>query len=67
MGKKLKITEDQLNRLVENKDKFQEEPVETTEEEMVDLPEEEDDENQLNESVKVYKSEFDRYLKGPKQ
>jgi hypothetical protein len=67
MGKKLKITEDQLKRLVENKDKFQEEPVETTEEEMVDLPEEEDDENQLNESVKVYKSEFDRYLKGPKQ
>jgi hypothetical protein len=67
MGKKLKITEDQLKRLVENKDKFQEEPVETTEEEMLDLPEEEDDENQLNESVKVYKSEFDRYLKGPKQ
>jgi hypothetical protein len=67
MGKKLKITEDQLKRLVENKDKFQDEPVETTEEEIVDLPEEEDDENQLNESVKVYKSEFDRYLKGPKQ
>lgn len=67
MGKKLKITEDQLKRLVENKDKFQEEPVETTEEEMVDLPEEENDENQLNESVKVYKNEFDRYLKGPKQ
>jgi hypothetical protein len=67
MGKKLKITEDQLKRLVENKDKFQEEPVGTTEEEMVDLPEEENDENQLNESVKVYKNEFDRYLKGPKQ
>jgi hypothetical protein len=66
MGKKLKITEDQLKRLVENKDKFQEEPVETTEE-VVDLPEEENDENQLNESVKGYKSDFDRYLKGPKQ
>jgi|688.fasta_scaffold1508382_2 hypothetical protein len=67
MGKKLKITEDQLKRLVENKNKFQEEPVEATEEEVIDLPEEENDENQLNESVKVYKSEFDRYLKGPKQ
>lgn len=66
MGKKLKITEDQLKRLVENKDKFQEEPAETTEE-VVDLPEEENDENQLNESVKGYKNEFDRYLKGPKQ
>lgn len=66
MGKKLKITEDQLKRLVENKDKFQEEPVETTEE-VVDLPEEENDENQLNESVKSYKTDFDRYLKGPKQ
>lgn len=67
MGKKLKITEDQLKRLVENKNKFQEEPVEATEEEVIDLPEEENDENQLNESVKVYKNEFDRYLKGPKQ
>jgi hypothetical protein len=52
---------------VENKNKFQEEPVEATEEEVIDLPEEENDENQLNESVKVYKNEFDRYLKGPKQ
>ena len=37
MGKKFKITEDQLKRLVENKDKFQEEPVETTEEEMTQM------------------------------
>jgi hypothetical protein len=59
MGKKFKITEDQLKRLVENKNKFQEDPTVK--------PEEETTEVQLNESVKSYKTDFDRYLKGPKQ
>jgi hypothetical protein len=59
MGKKFKITEDQLKRLVENKNKFQEDPTVK--------PEEETTEVQLNESVKGYKTDFDRYLKGPKQ
>jgi hypothetical protein len=64
MGKKFKITEDQLKRLVENKDKFQEEPVEATEEEMVDLPEEEEevDDTQLNEDVEKIKAQFKRFL-----
>jgi hypothetical protein len=64
MGKKFKITEDQLKRLVENKDKFQEEPVEATEEEMVDLPEEEEevDDTQINESVEKIKAQFKRFL-----
>jgi hypothetical protein len=64
MGKKYKITEDQLKRLVENKDKFQEEPVEATEEEMVDLPEEEEevDETQINEAVEKIKAQFKRFL-----
>ena len=64
MGKKFKITEDQLKRLVENKDKFQEEPVESTEEEMVDLPEEEEevDDTQINESVEKIKAQFKRFL-----
>lgn len=64
MGKKFKITEDQLKRLVENKDKFQEEPVETTEEEMVDLPEEEEetDDTQINESIQKIKDQFKRFL-----
>jgi hypothetical protein len=64
MGKKFKITEDQLKRLVENKDKFQEEPVEATEEEMVDLPEEEEevDDTQINEAVEKIKSQFKRFL-----
>ena len=64
MGKKFKITEDQLKRLVENKDKFQEEPVEATEEEMVDLPEEEEevDETQINEAVEKIKAQFKRFL-----
>ena len=59
MGKKFKITEDQLKRLVENKNKFQEDPTVKTEEETTEV--------QLNESVKTYKTDFDRYLKGPKQ
>ena len=59
MGKKFKITEEQLKRLVENKDKFQDDPTVK--------PEEETTEVQLNESVKIYKADFDRYLKGPKQ
>jgi hypothetical protein len=59
MGNKFKITEDQLKRLVENKDKIQEDPTVK--------PEEETTEVQLNESVKTYKTDFDRYLKGPKQ
>jgi hypothetical protein len=63
MGKKFKITEDQLKRLVENKDKFQEEPVESTEEETIDLPEEEETEdNQINEAVEKIKSQFKRFL-----
>jgi hypothetical protein len=64
MGKKFKITEDQLKRLVENKDKFQEEPVEATEEEMVDLPEEEEevDDTQINEAVEKIKAQFKRFL-----
>lgn len=64
MGKKFKITEDQLKRLVENKDKFQEEPVESTEEETVDLPEEEEetDDNQINESVEKIKAQFKRFM-----
>jgi hypothetical protein len=64
MGKKFKITEDQLKRLVENKDKFQEEPVETTEEEIVDLPEEEEetDDIQINESIQKIKDQFKRFL-----
>jgi hypothetical protein len=64
MGKKYKITEDQLKRLVENKDKFQEEPVEATEEEMVDLPEEEEevDDTQINEAVEKIKAQFKRFL-----
>jgi hypothetical protein len=64
MGKKFKITEDQLKRLVENKDKFQEEPVESTEEEMVDLPEEEEevDDTQINEAVEKIKAQFKRFL-----
>jgi hypothetical protein len=64
MGKKFKITEDQLKRLVENKDKFQEEPVESTEEEMVDLPEEEEevDDTQINEDVEKIKAQFKRFL-----
>lgn len=64
MGKKFKITEDQLKRLVENKNKFQEEPIESTEEEMVDLPEEEDetDDTQINESIEKIKSQFKRFL-----
>lgn len=59
MGKKFKITEDQLKRLVENKDKLQDDPTVK--------PEEETTEVALNESVKPYKLDFDRYLKGPKQ
>ncbi len=59
MGKKFKITEEQLKRLVENKDKFQDDPAVKTEEETTEV--------QLNESVKTYKADFDRYLKGPKQ
>jgi hypothetical protein len=63
MGKKFKITEDQLKRLVENKNKFQEDPTvkpeETTEVQL--------NESTLNESIKGYKTDFDRYLKGPKQ
>lgn len=64
MGKKFKITEDQLKRLVENKDKFQEEPVESTEEETVDLPEEEEetDDNQINEAVEKIKAQFKRFM-----
>jgi hypothetical protein len=64
MGKKFKITEDQLKRLVENKNKFQEEPIESTEEEMVDLPEEEEetDDTQINESIEKIKSQFKRFL-----
>jgi len=64
MGKKFKITEDQLKRLVENKDKFQEEPVESTEEEMVDLPEEKEevDDTQINEEVEKIKAQFKRFL-----
>jgi uncharacterized protein YlxW (UPF0749 family) len=70
MGKKFKITEDQLKRLVENKDKFQEqhvkveETVETTEEETVDLPEEEEEtnENKINEAVEKIKSQFKRFM-----
>jgi hypothetical protein len=63
MGKKFKITEDQLKRLVENKNKFQEEPVEATEEEMVDLPEEEEvDETQINEAIEKIKSQFKRFI-----
>jgi hypothetical protein len=63
MGKKFKITEDQLKRLVENKDKFQEEPVESTEEETIDLPEEEETEdNQINEAVEKIKSQFKRFM-----
>ena len=64
MGKKFKITEDQLKRLVENKDKFQEEPVEATEEEMVDLPEEEEevDDTQINEALEKIKAQFKRFL-----
>ena len=63
MGKKYKITEDQLKRLVENKDKFQEEPVESTEEETIDLPEEEETEdNQINEAVEKIKSQFKRFM-----
>jgi hypothetical protein len=63
MGKKFKITEDQLKRLVENKDKFKEEPVETTEEETIDLPEEEETEdNQINEAVEKIKSQFKRFM-----
>jgi hypothetical protein len=64
MGKKFKITEDQLKRLVENKDKFQEEPVETTEEETIDLPEEEEetDDTQINEAVEKIKAQFKRFL-----
>jgi hypothetical protein len=58
MGKKFKITEDQLKRLVENKNKFQEDPT---------VKPEETTEVQLNESIKGYKTDFDRYLKGPKQ
>jgi len=67
MGKKFKITEDQLKRLVENKNKIQEEdtnmddPIETTEEETVDLPEEEE-ENQINEAVEKIKAQFKRFL-----
>ena len=59
MGKKFKITEDQLKRLVENKNKFQEDPTVKQEEET--------NQDQLNESVKGYKTEFNRFLKGPKQ
>jgi hypothetical protein len=59
MGKKFKITEEQLKRLVENKDKFKNDPTVKTEEETTEV--------QLNESVKAYKTDFDRYLKGPKQ
>jgi Holliday junction resolvase len=59
MGKKFKITEEQLKRLVENKDKFKNDPTVKTEEETTEV--------QLNESVKTYKTDFDRYLKGPKQ
>ena len=68
MGKKFKITEDQLKRLVENKNKIQEddvkveETVETTEEETVDLPEEETNENQINEAVEKLKSQFKRFF-----
>ena len=64
MGKKFKITEDQLKRLVENKGKFQEEPVEATEEEMVDLPEEEEevDDTQINEALEKIKAQFKRFL-----
>jgi hypothetical protein len=64
MGKKFKITEDQLKRLVENKNKFQEEPIESTEEEMVDLPEDEEetDDTQINESIEKIKSQFKRFL-----
>ena len=59
MSKKLKITEEQLKRLVVNNKKINEE-VEKTEVEVTN-------ENQLNESVKEYKNEFERFLKGPKQ
>jgi hypothetical protein len=70
MGKKFKITEDQLKRLVENKDKFQEqhvkveETVESTEEETADLPEEEEEtnENKINEAVEKIKSQFKRFM-----
>jgi len=64
MGKKFKITEEQLKRLVENKDKFQEEPVEATEEETIDLPEEEEetDDTQINEAVEKIKAQFKRFL-----
>jgi hypothetical protein len=49
--------------LVENKDKFQEEPVESTEEETIDLPEEEETEdNQINEAVEKIKSQFKRFM-----
>ena len=66
MGKKFKITEDQLKRLVENKNKIKEEdtklddPIETTEE-TLDLPEEEE-ENQINEAVEKIKAQFKRFL-----
>lgn len=68
MGKKFKITEDQLKRLVENKNRIQEdevkvdETVETTEEETVDLPEEETNENQINEAVEKIKLQFKRFI-----
>jgi uncharacterized protein YlxW (UPF0749 family) len=70
MGKKFKITEDQLKRLVENKNRIQEEEtkveetVETTEEETVDLPEEEEEtnENKINEAVEKIKSQFKRFM-----
>lgn len=59
MSKKLKITEEQLKRLVVNNKNIQEQQVPQEEEVKV--------ENQLNESVKGYKNEFERFLKGPKQ
>lgn len=59
MSKKLKITEEQLKRLVVNNKNIQEQ--QAPQEEEVEVG------NELNESVKGYKNEFERFLKGPKQ
>jgi hypothetical protein len=60
MGKKLKITEEQLKRLVENKNNIQEQDSKV--EEIVDVIEEETKENEINESVEKLKSQFKRFL-----
>jgi hypothetical protein len=60
MGKKLKITEEQLKRLVENKNNIQEQDSKV--EEIVDVIEEETKENEINEAVEKLKSQFKRFF-----